>query len=371
MLVGLLTVGARAQQPTTLPPGIQGTTALDGSQRDALKNYIEGNYRVIKTGTITQQRAARDALRDMFNAPSVSTSFRQAASESLAPLLEEAMGSTSRWDRFSALVLAAKLATEDSARIFTEALDPNGAAADGDLLIALGQLRVMFLEVDVGGLALSTSTLNRLVSLLERGLTETDDPSVAQFQARALRALSQSTRTDATFVGVRGTAIAALSNAIASRLNRGGLDPIGASPKDLDELLVALEALDGARGFLVVRSTSTPLAAEVAKALGQLSGQSLAFVTRTYERTPADADTARRYLERMAQLGTDVATILFSDHDLHQPNNVVTPAGMLKADQLVAHLAANRLQQFKLEVIKIIGSLGRAYGLADGWAPID
>jgi len=370
VLVSVVTLGARAQQPTALPPGIQGSGSLDGSQRDRLKQYIEANYRVMESGSIAQQRAARDALLDMFDAPTVSTAFRQAAAESLAPLLDAGMTNAVRWNRFAALRIAAKLATEDSARIFADALDSGEASGESDLLMALGQLRVLFLEVDVGGLAMSANSLERLSATIGQGLTEAESPDVALMQARALRALSQSQRTESAFGRVRGGAISALSSAVAARLKGGG-GPVGADARDNDELLVPLEALDAARGYLVIRNPATPLDGDVSKAMGQLAGQALAFVARTYERTPADADTTRRYLQRIAQLAGDVATIVVEDHNLHRPNTPVATAGLPKSAGLAASLAGRKFQQFKLDVIQINEAMTRMYSLPQGWAPID
>lgn len=371
VLVGVLTLGAWAQPATTLPAGIQGASSLDGSQRDQLKQFIDANYKVMESGTIAQQRASRDALLDMFDAPAVSTAFRQAAAESLAPMLDAGMKNQVRWNRFAALRIAAKLATEDSARIFMDAIDANAAPAESDLLMALGQVRVMFLEVDVGGLAMSVNSLNRLSGRVGEGLAEAESPDVALMQARALRALSQSQRSEAAFDGVRGAAMSALSNAVAARLKGGGLNPVGADPRDNDALLVSLEALDAARGYLVLRNPSKPLEADTARALGQLSGQAFAFVTRTYEQTPANADTSRRYLQRIAQLAGDVGTIVVEDHNLHHPSDQVATTGLPTAANLASSLAGRKFQQFKLDVIKYIEALGQAFGFPQGWAPIN
>jgi hypothetical protein len=369
LLLGVLAPGARAQQPAQLPAGIQEASSLSGSMRDQLEDYINANFEVLNSGTIAQQRAARDQLLEMFDAPSVSTAFRLAATDFLTPFLEDSISATNRWNRFAGYRLAARLASEDSARLFTEALNAGADLKKPDMLMAMGQLRVLFLEVDIGGLAISSSTLQKLAHLVGQSLAEIDDPDIALLQARALRALSQSVRPELN--AARDAAAAALASAVAARLESGGAKPLGVGPRDVDELLVSLEAMDAIRGFLVSRSVTESMDPNVAADLARLSGQSLAFVTRTYEKTPPGADAARRYLQRLAQRGIEMASMLIASHNADHPNDEVPTGGLPGPDQIGAWLASGDMQNYKLGVIQTLDALAQAFGFNSGWAKID
>lgn len=369
LLVGVLAPGAGAQQPAQLPAGIQEASSLDGSMRDGLEAYITGNFQVLKSGTIAQQRAARDQLLEMFDSPSVSTAFRLAATDILTPLLEESIAATNRWNRFAGYRLAARLASEDSARLFAETLNAGSDVKKPDMLMAMGQLRVMFLEADIGGLAISPPSLERLADLVGQRLTETQDPDIALLQARALRALSQSRRPE--LASTRDRAASALASAVAARLASGGTRPLGVGSKDFDELLVSLEAMDAIRGFLVARPMTDALEASVASALAQLSGQALAFVTRTWEQTPSEADATRRSLERLAQRGVEMATILIATHNANHPSDEIPVRGLPGSGQVGSWLSSGNVQNFKLGVIQTLDALARANGFDSGWARID
>lgn len=364
VLVGVLTLAAPAQQPTTLPPGIQSSGSLSGAQRDQLQAFIEGNFQVMETGSVAQQRGARDQLLGMFDAGSVSTAFRQAASEFLAPRLEQTISGPNRWNRFAAFRIAARLASEDSARIFEDALDPDAGVDDSDVLMALGQLRVMFLEVDPVGLAVSENTLNRLISAVGARFMETDNEDIALLQARALRALAQGPGLP----GVRDAAAANLATAVAARLVAAGNREIGGDPSELDALLAPLETLDGVRAYLVMRQGGARLNPAVANALAQLAGQSVAFVARNYEQTPPKAEDARRYLQRMAQRGVEIATILVGDHNARNPNNIVAPDGMPGANDIGVWLASGDMRSFRLAVVQVLDALAQAFGFERDWA---
>ncbi len=371
VLIGVFAQGARAQQPVQLPAGIQEASSLSGSMRDELEAYITANFEVLKSGTIAQQRAARDQLLELFDAPSVSTAFRLAATDILTPLLEESIAANNRWNRFAGYRLAARLASEDSARLFTETLNAGSDIKKPDMLMAMGQLRVMFLEVDIGGLAISPSSLSRLADLVGQRLTETEDPDIALLQARALRALSQSRRSELDTT--RDQAAAALASAVAARLASSGTRPLGAGPKDIDELLVSLEAMDAIRGFLVARPMTDPLDAPVARGLAQLSGQALAFVTRTYEQTPPEADATRRSLQLLAQRGVEMATILIATHNSNHPNDEIPVRGLPGSGEVGRWLTSGSggMQKFKLGVIQTLDALAQANDFNSGWAKID
>ena len=369
VFLGILAPDMYAQQPTQLPAGIQEAGSLSGSMRDQLESYIKANFEVLKTGTIAQQRAARDQLLEMFDAPSVSTAFRLAATDILTPYLEESIEASNRWNRFAGYRLAARLASEDSARLFTETLNAGGDVQKPDMLMAMGQLRVLFLETDIGGLAISTSSLSNIAALVGQRLAETEDPDIALLQARALRALAQSQREE--LAPARDAAAAALGSAVAARLMSESARPFGTGPKDIDELLVSLEAMDAIRGFLVSRPVTEPMDSKVAADLARLSGQALAFVTRTYEKTPPGADAARRYLQRLAQRGIEMATMLIAAHNADHPNDAIPTRGLPGSDQIGVWLSSGNMQNYKLGIIQTLDALAQAFGFNSGWAKID
>ncbi len=357
-------------QTTPLPQGIREASTVTGQAREQLAAYINENYETMKSGTIAQQRSARDNLLSMFDAASVSTAFRQASTSMLAPHIEESLSASSRWSRFAGYRLAAKLATEDSARWFTRAMDPNNTDAEkSDRLMALGQVRVMFLESDIGGLAVSQATLSRLATTIGQSLTETDDPDIALLQTRALRALAQGSRVE--LKEAHGAAAQALATAIAARHAARGNRAPGTSARDIDALLVDLEAMEAVRSYLVMRNATEAMPTPVAKALGQLVGQTLAFVTRTYENTPANADASRRYLQRMAQRCMEVNSILIVDYNSSNPGRPVDATGIPNPAGIAAALAGRDMQRVRLGVIRTLEILRIMYGFSDGWAKIE
>lgn len=342
---------------------------MAGVAREQLTAYINENYEVMKSGSIAQQRAARDNLLNMFNVPSVSTAFRQTATSILAPHIDESLNATNRWDRFAGYRLAAKLATEDSARWFSHATDTSQGIEKSDTLMALGQVRVMFLEVDIGGLAVSQVTLNRLATAIGRGLAETEDSDIGLLQARALRALAQGMRLE---LGEAHSAAAqALASAIATRHQGRANRAPDASAKDTDELLVDLEAMDAIRAYLVTRDATKALPVPVAKALGQLAGQTLGFVTRTYEKVPANADATRRYMQRLAQRSMEVTSMLVVDYNSTNTSKPVSSAGIPSATDVGAWLAGRNMQRYKVGVIQTLDTLSSMYEFGSGWVKIN
>jgi hypothetical protein len=365
VLVCVLTLSAPGQQPTTLPAGIASSVTLSAGQREQLGAYIEAQYGTMESGSIAQQRGARDMLLAMFDGPSVSTAFRQAAGEVLAPRLTASIEGDNRWARFAALRVAARLASEDSARLFADVLDPQGAVDESDMLMALGQLRVMFIEADASGRAISERSLRDLASLVSGALIEEDNTDIALLQARALRALAQGTAGD--LASVRREAAGTLANAVAARLQAANKMAIGDRAEDLDALLIPLETLDGVRAQLVQSRGGAELEPAVAQAYGQLAGQSLGFVTRNYEGVPPEADAAKRYLQRMAVRATEIATLLVADHNAHHGNNVVAGDGMPAGQDVGKWLATPDMRSYRLAVAHILQALQQAYGFSEGW----
>lgn len=341
--------GGRAWAQATLPPGIQEAPTLSSEQQSSLTQFIQAQVESMRTGSTLRVRSqARDQLLAMFDRPSVSTAFRFAAGSALADSIAQLIESDEGFLRYAGYRLAARTATESSARIFERGIATSKKA---DQFVALGQARVLFLEADRGGLAVQSGTLERLAGAIGRLLAEETDPHVALYQVRALRGLSAVRRSELASAARRG--LMELSIGTSERLKAVSSRSFGESEEDLTQLLVFLEATDAVRSSLAT-SAGGALNNDLAREMAQLAGQNLALVTRVYGRIPPAAGNAKRHLERLAERSAEsIAQIV----TLLQTAN----APAIRPTTLVQSLSGGNMNAFRIAVIELIGDNGLLY----------
>lgn len=342
-------IGGRVWAQATLPPGIQEAPTLSSEQQASLTQFIQAQVQTMRTGSTLRVRAqARDQLLAMFDRPSVSTAFRFAAGSALAEPIAQLIDSDEGFLRYAGFRLAARTATESSARIFERGV---AASKKSDQFVALGQARVMFLEVDRGGLAVQSGTLERLAGAIGRLLAEESDPHVALYQVRALRALAAVRRNEVSSAARRG--LTELCIGTSERLKAVTSRSFGESEEDLSHLLVFLEATDAVRSSLATSAGGT-LNNDLAREMAHLAGQNLALVTRIYGRVPPAAANAKRYLERLAERSAEsIAQIVALQQTPNAPSTRPT--------SLVQSLSGGNMNAFRIAVIELIGDNGLLY----------
>lgn len=344
-------------QTAALPPGIQDAGSLTGDQRSQLSEFITSQVESLRTASSPRTRSqARDQLLGMFDGPSVSTAFRLAAAQSLAGPIDEMIASDDEFLRFSGFRLAARTAADETTRLFEK---PVAAGDKPSRLVALGQARVLFLEVDRGGLAVQPATLDRLAGTIGRLLAEESDPHLALYEIRALRVLTSAQRPELS--GTARNAMSQLARGVNVRLKSIPTRPFGASEENRIELLVHLEAMDAIRNALV-SSAGGNFDPAYSADLGTYSGQVLATVMRLYERVPKEAEDAKRQFERLTERAGEVLQQLV----LRTPGASDVVKAMPSAKRLADLLRQNDLRNFKLEVLPLVGpdgSLIRLYKL--------
>lgn len=344
-------------QAAALPPGIQDAGSLTSDQRSQLSEFIASQVEALQSASSPRTRSqARDLLLGMFDGASVSTAFRLAASQSLAGPLADMIASDDEFLRFSGFRLAARTAADDTARIFEK---PIAAGDKPNRLVALGQVRVLFLEVDRGGLAVQPATLDRLSGTIGRLLAEETDPHLALYEIRALRALTSAKRTE--LASSAKTAMSQLARGVNVRLKNIPTRPFGSSEENRIELLVHLEAMDGIRNMLV-SSAGGNFDPAFSADLGTYSGQVLATVMRLYERVPKEAEDVKRQFERLTERAGEVVSQLV----LRTAGAADVVKAVPSAKRLADLLRQGDLRNFKLEVLPLVGpdgSLMRLYKL--------
>ncbi|KAA0216817.1 MAG: hypothetical protein DYG94_05840 [Leptolyngbya sp. PLA3] len=342
-------IGGRAWAQATLPPGIQEAPTLSSQQQADLEAFIQAQVETMRTGSTLRARSqARDQLLAMFDRPSVSTAFRFATGSALSDPIAQLIESEEGFLRYAGYRLAARTATEASARVFERGVATSNKS---DQFIALGQVRVLFLEADRGGLAMQSSTLERLAGTIGRLLAEETDPHVALYQVRALRALSAIRRAELSPAARRG--LMELSRGVSERLQSIPARSFGQSDEDLTHLLVFMESMDAVRSSLA--TLAGPLNGDLAAEMAHLAGQNLALVTRVYGRVPPTAENARRHLERLVERSMESTKQIFAAMQVPNPPPLPDPA------TLVRSLSGGNMNNFRIEVIKLIGENGLLY----------
>lgn len=339
----------RTWAQATLPPGIQEAGTLSSEQQARLGEFVQAQVQALRSGSTLRARSqARDQLLGMFDRPSVSTAFRFAAGSALSEPIAQLIESDEAFLRYAGYRLAARTATEASARVFERGVATSNKS---DQFVALGQARVLFLEADRGGLAMQAGTLERLAGAIGRLLAEETDPHVALYQVRALRTLSMVRRGELTSAGRRG--LIELAIGTSERLKNIRARSFGESEQDLTHLLVFLEAVDAMRSSLA--TSVGGLNNDVARELAHLAGQNLALVTRVYGRVPPAGESAKRHLERLVERSTESLGQIVA---LTQTTN---PPAMPNPAALVRSLSGGNMNAYRIEVIKLIGENGLLY----------
>ncbi|RMH12738.1 MAG: hypothetical protein D6695_05810 [Planctomycetota bacterium] len=345
--------GVAHAQPAPLPQGFQASGSLTSEQTAQLEEFINYQLGVLESGTPMARKGARDQLVAMFEAPSVSTAFRMACSRILRSSLESMMASDRQDSRYAAYVIAAHLATDDAARMFET---PIAGGDEATKVLALGQLRVLFIEVDGEGLAVQTPTLERLAGSIGRLLAEESSPHVAQQQAKALGTLAAARKPELSRVARR--AMIELAKACSIRLSEMPAMTFENGDEDRMELIAQLSAIDAARQWLVL-STGT-VDKEVGRDVAEMAGQMLALVSRTYGHVPAGAEDPQRYLQSLARQAMETIGLVLARSGIEG----ASAPGVPSAAQIERALADNDMRNFRLMLIQTIDRIEQVFGVS-------
>ena len=338
-------------QAATLPSGIQEVADLSSAQKAQIREYIRAGQTMLQSEDLLSRRSGRDRLLEMFDGSSISVAFRIESSEALMPEVRRLIASQRDWDRFAGYRLAAKVASEESAILFESAISTPSKA---DRLMALGQLRVLFLEVrKTDNPAVYPETLVQLSRTLGRSLTEETDADVTLYQVRALRTLAEA--GSPRIAAAQRSALVEMCNAVAARVSRQQASNFRGADEAMIELLMYLEAADAVRGIVAAGLTQVDEASM--RSIGGLMGQTLALVSRTYQDVPRDG-ASRRHLERLTQRSVEVLRVLVGQHNERSPQHRIDESTIATPDGLTRRLTDGNMAEFRLAVLRIVGEGG-------------
>jgi hypothetical protein len=289
----------------------------------------------------------------MFDSTSVSVAFRLESSTALMPEVRKLVDSGTDWDRFAGFRLAARIATEDAAALLADAID---RGSKSERLMALGQTRVLFLEVrKTDTPAIVAESLSQLATDLGRQLAEEVDQDLTLYQIRALRTLAEA--GSPRIAAAQRAALVAMCDAIGARLARQSGGTFRGDDEQQVEMFAYLESADAIRAIAAVSVGATQLDEASLKSMGGLCGDLLAFVSRNYADLPKDS-SSRRHFERLTQRSVEVLRVLVGMHNERATSGAIDPGLIATPDAMTRQLVSDDLGQFRIGVLRIVGDGG-------------